>query len=619
MNHIKVDIKILIYYNLIGKQVIPIKQKTKKRFSLFEYVTFSIQNCCGWTLVYMLLQIVSAIFPTLMISISAMFINAFINVYSGIDSIEVLVRYGSLLLLFVLISYLLPTCVSFAGIRLNADLGTAFDLLLATKRSRIPYALIENSETYELLERVCADSSGRMYTGIRNLFRAAEYIIRFAGITITLFVYDVTVGLLTGVLLVLIVPVCIKGGKEDYQAYEKASEQFRRARYLRTVLSGRDSAAERTLFGYSSWMNQKWEAWYGEGRILASVATKQNFIRIKIGSMISVLVSGGIMLLMLPGVSNGTITVGLYISIITAVIGLVQLMTWNIAGVVEDLVVSQQYSKDFISFMALEEEAPASDPGDRIPVRSIEFRNVSFSYPNCDTKVLDHVSFLLETGKTYALVGENGSGKSTVVKLMLGLFKDYDGEILLNGTELRQLSPGQLQGIYACSFQDFARYELSVRDNIAIGAGIQMDQVPDAAVREAIDKVGLTDYISAMPNGMETKLGRLEDEGTDLSGGQWQRIAIARALIKDAAVYIMDEPTAALDPMSEKDIYDFIRQAMGGKLGVLITHRLGGAARTDEIIVLKQGKVWERGTFQSLMGRNGAFAHLYNIQRSWYQ
>ena len=106
MNHIKVDIKILIYYNLIGKQVIPIKQKTKKRFSLFEYVTFSIQNCCGWTLVYMLLQIVSAIFPTLMISISAMFINAFINVYSGIDSIEVLVRYGSLLLLFVLISYL---------------------------------------------------------------------------------------------------------------------------------------------------------------------------------------------------------------------------------------------------------------------------------------------------------------------------------------------------------------------------------------------------------------------------------------------------------------------------------------------------------------------------------
>lgn len=599
--------------------MIPIKKKNKKRFSLFEYITFSMQNCCGWTLVYMLLQIVSAIFPTLMISISAMFINAFIEIYAGSGSTGQLVCYSGLLLFFVLIRYLLPTSVSFTGIRLNADLGTAYDLLLANKRSRIQYALIENSGTYELLERVCADSSERMYTGIRNLFRAAEYIIRFAGIMVTLLVYDVTVGLLAGLLLALIVPICVKGGKEDYQAYEKASEQFRRARYLRTTLSGRDSAAERTLFGYSNWMNKKWEAWYKEGRILSAVATKQNFIRIKIGSMISVLVSGGIMLLMLPGVSNGTISVGLYISIITAVIGLVQLMTWNIAGVVEDLVVSQQYSKDYVSFMALEEETQSSENGDKINVRSIEFRDVSFSYPNCDTKALDHVSFLLETGKTYALVGENGSGKSTVVKLMLGLFKDYEGEIFINGVELKQLSPGQLQSTYACSFQDFARYELSVKENIAIGAGIQMDQVPDAAVREAIDKVGFTDYISAMPNDMETKIGRLEGDGIDLSGGQWQRIAIARALIKDAAVYIMDEPTAALDPMSEKDIYDFIRQAMVGKLGVLITHRLGGAARTDEIIVLKQGKVCERGTFQGLMGTNGAFAHLYNIQRSWYQ
>ncbi len=599
--------------------MISIKQKNRKRISLFEYVAFSMQNCCGWTIVYMLLQIISAIFPTLIISVSAAFINAFIENYSKSGNTVQLVRSGGLFLFFVLISYLLPTCISFVGIRLNVNLGTAYDFLLANKRSRIKYALIENSETYELVERVCADSSGRMYKGIRNIFNAAEYIIRFAGITVTLLVYDAAVGLLAGGLLVLIVPICVKGGKEDYKAYEKASEQFRKARYLRTILSGRDSAAERTLFGSANWMNQKWETWHNEGRILAAVATKKNFIRIKIGSMISVLVSGGIMLIMLPDVLNGKISVGLYISIVTAVIGLVQLMTWNIASVVEELVVSRQYIKDYASFMSLEEETQFSEKREKINVSRVEFRDVSFSYPNCDKKVLNHVNFILETGKTYALVGENGSGKSTIVKLMLGLFKDYEGEILINGVELKQFSAWQLQSIYACSFQDFARYELSVRDNIAIGRGIQMDQVSDAAVSEAIDKVGLTNYISAMPKGIETKIGRIEDEGTDLSGGQWQRIAIARALVKDAAVYIMDEPTAALDPMSEKDIYNLIYEAMCGKIGVLITHRLGGAARTDEIIVLKQGKICERGTFKNLMRANGVFAHLYNMQRSWYQ
>lgn len=599
--------------------MVPIKQKNRKRISLFEYVAFSMQNCCVWTIVYMLLQIISAVFPTLIISVSAAFINAFIEGYPKVGNTTQLVRSGGLFLLCVLISYLLPTCISFVGIRLNANLGTAYDLLLANKRSRIQYALIENSETYELMERVCEDSSGRMYKGIRNVFNAAEYIIRFAGITATLFVYDAAVGLLSGGLLALIVPICVKGGKEDYKAYEKASEQFRKARYLRTILSGRDSAAERTLFGSANWMNQKWETWHNEGRILAAVATKQNFIRIKIGSMISVLVSGGIMLIMLPDVLNGKISVGLYISIVTAVIGLVQLMTWNIAGVVEELVISRQYIKDYVSFMALEEETQFSGKGEKINVSRIEFRDVSFSYPNCDKKVLNHVNFILEAGKTYALVGENGSGKSTIVKLMLGLFKDYEGEILMDGVDLKQFSAWQLQSIYACSFQDFARYELSVRDNIAIGSGIQMEQVSDAAVSEAIDKVGLADYISEMPNGIETKIGRIEDEGTDLSGGQWQRIAIARALIKDAAVYIMDEPTAALDPMSEKDIYNLIYGAMRGKIGVLITHRLGGAARTDEIIVLKQGEICERGTFKNLMKADGVFARLYNMQRSWYQ
>lgn len=593
--------------------------KTHK--GMFTYLSFSLSHALFSTVFYVLMQIASALVPVLLLNANARFIDSLTDSYAAGRFTTDAFQSAAFLLAAIFIQFLLPTAAAFIGMRLSIRLSTAYDLHLAQKKSRIKFSLMESSDTYELMERVSEDCSSKMFDGMKSIFAAAEYLIRLLGIAVTVACSNLVIGVMAGLLLTLIIPIAIKGGQEDYEAYAESSKRFRRTKYLKGVISGRDSAAERSLFRFSDWMIQKWNQWFTEGRLFSQKATRRNFIRIKSGSIIAVLICGGIMLLMLPGLKNGTLTVGLYTATITAIVSLSQLMTWNVAYVVEDVVTANQYISDYNAFMTLEERAQPS-PGMSVSPRNItciEFCNVSFRYPHSDTYALHNFSFRFSGCKTYAIVGENGSGKSTLVKLMLGLFDTYEGNIFINGRELRLFRHEELCDIFSCAFQDFARYELSIRDNIAIGTGDKMDSVSEEAIHSVLEEVGLSAYIAALPNGIHTHLGRLEEDGSDISGGQWQRIAIARALIKKASVCIMDEPTAALDPESEQSIYHLLYEMFTDKLGILITHRLGGASKADEILVLRSGKLVEEGTFDKLMTANGTFSELYALQRRWYQ
>lgn len=595
---------------------------SKTHKGIFTYLSFSLLHAFFPTVLYVLMQIAAALVPALLLNVNARFIDSLTDSYAVGSFTAEAFRDAGLLLAVIFMQFLLPTFASFIGTRLNVRLSTAYDLHLAQKKSKVKFSLTESSDTYELMERVSEDCSSKMFDGMKSIFTAAEYLIRLLGIAVTVAFSNAAIGIAAGLLLALIIPIAIKGGQEDYEAYEESSKRFRRAKYLKGVISGRDSAAERSLFSFSDWMILKWNQWFKEGRLFSQKATKRNFIRIKLGSIAAVLVCGGIMLLMLPGLKNGTLTIGLYTATVTAVVGLSQLMTWNVSYVVEDVVAANEYISDYGAFMALEERAepsPAVPASEKHSNTCIEFRNVSFKYPQSDAYALHNFSFRFSGCKTYAIVGENGSGKSTLVKLMLGLFDCYEGNIFINGRELRSFHQEELCDMFGCAFQDFARYELSIRDNIAIGIGDKIHSVSDEAIHSVLEQVGLSAYIAALPNGINTHLGRLEEDGSDISGGQWQRIAIARALIKNAPVCIMDEPTAALDPVSEQSIYHLLYEIFTDKLGILITHRLGGVSRVDEILVLCRGELVEDGTFDELIEANGAFSELYDLQRRWYQ
>ncbi|MCM1540648.1 MAG: ATP-binding cassette domain-containing protein, partial [Blautia sp.] len=254
--------------------------------------------------------------------------------------------------------------------------------------------------------------------------------------------------------------------------------------------------------------------------------------------------------------------------------------------------------------------------------------HVTFRYPGTDADILKDFSMKLERGRHYAIVGENGAGKTTLIKLLTGLYREYEGEILYNGVEMRTFPREEWFRIFSCVFQDFARYYLSVEENICLGMGgmdFEEEESPErrreriSRMESAAVQLDIHDHIMQnLKNGYQTRLGKLDEDSTDLSGGQWQRVAMARALMNDAPLLLLDEPTAALDPISESRLYEEFGQISRNRTTIFISHRLGSIRLSDHIFLLKDGCVREQGSHEELMKLQGVYAQMYETQQGWY-
>jgi ATP-binding cassette subfamily B protein len=288
------------------------------------------------------------------------------------------------------------------------------------------------------------------------------------------------------------------------------------------------------------------------------------------------------------------------------------------------------YLRDYFAFLDLgadEERAPRS-PAGRTPGTSedagsavapvIRFEAVSFAYPGAEHPALQSVDFTIRPGERLALIGENGAGKSTLAKLLLGLYRPTEGRITADGVDLRELDPDWWQTRVAAVFQDYVAYQLTLRENVGFG---DLQLLHDhAAIHRAAQKSGAADVAAALPDRYETMLGMAFDEGgADLSVGQWQTLAIARAYLRDAPVLVLDEPTAALDARAEVEVYRQFRDVSVGKSVLLISHRLGSARLADRIVVLDGGRIVETGTHRELLSKRGRYHALYAVQAAWYQ
>jgi len=247
---------------------------------------------------------------------------------------------------------------------------------------------------------------------------------------------------------------------------------------------------------------------------------------------------------------------------------------------------------------------------------AIEFRDVSFRYPGTERKVLQNVSFILRPGQKAALVGENGAGKTTLVKLLARLYDPTEGAILLDGCDLREIEPGDHYCQVAVLFQDFVRYELTARENIGFGDVAAVEDM--ARIERAAEKGGAVKLIEGLPQEYETLLGRRFEGSTDLSGGEWQKLALSRAFMREASLLILDEPTAALDARAENEVYRRFAALTEGKSTLFVTHRLASVRMADRILVLKGGRLIEEGTHESLMEEGGEYAAMFTLQAERY-
>ncbi len=306
----------------------------------------------------------------------------------------------------------------------------------------------------------------------------------------------------------------------------------------------------------------------------------------------------------------------MFISLVTATLSLVQMMSWHLSQVTNGLAKHTEYLRDLTRFCALSETKGALDlPAASVSFGTIQFQNVSFRYPGTENDILHHFNLTLEPGRHYAIVGINGAGKTTLTKLLTGLYDSFEGEILIDGHSIREFSQAQLKAIFGVVYQDFAKYYIKAADNIALGNVLCYDE---AKIREAAQFIGLDSVIGELPQGYDTYLGKIHEGAVDISGGQWQRFAIARALYNPAHIRILDEPTAALDPVAESEIYRMFGQISAGKSTIFITHRLGAARLADEIIVIDGGRVAEQGSHEELIAAGGIYAEMFEAQRSWY-
>lgn len=513
-------------------------------------------------------------------------------------------------------TYLMPVLAELLYERLWMRLDTYFGRQRIGKMQRIQYQCTEEKEVLDLYARIEKNMDQKLGDLVRNFCDLLSAMIGVVGFFTIICSVSAVSAVIFALLFIVLLFFADRSAKNFFSLNRQFAETERRVVYLDSVENTKQYAHEKKLFGFTDYINQK------RSSFLLGQRKEMRKYDYKYGLTFSMIDTAGyvctvlLMIALLPGVLQGRISIGLFIAASHAAANL-NLSTQNkIRTVFNGLMEQRRFWKEYNDFMALPDQggmaAEGEESGAAAAFESLEFKDVTFCYPN-GTKVLEHMSFCMEKGKQYALVGENGAGKSTIVKLMLRLYEVEEGEILLNGRNIREYGQQELYRCFAAVFQDFSRYYVSVLDNIVFGK----TQEPDRAQR-ALEEMELQERISRLPDGVNTHLGEIYEDGVNLSGGEWQRLAFARALYRDAPVILLDEPTSALDPIAENEIYNHFGRIARNKTTLFITHRLASARMADEILVLGGGRVVEKGSHDTLYGQNGLYRRMYDSQKKWY-
>ena len=511
--------------------------------------------------------------------------------------------------------------------RIEMRLRSGFRIDLTEKRARLEYRHLESPATADLLRRVAAGPQmesqptperGPVKQAFDDVVGLAAVAVRVIGIAVVL--ARLSWWIVPAVLAVAVpfVLLGIRGGQRAYELERRVARQRRRATYLsEEVLQGRDPAAERALFGYSDYVKRRWRTVFEAVVRLEMLWNARIWVRFKSAGGVAI---AGIIIAMLGflrPLQTGAIDVAFYVAAIMALLQAERMVAQELVQVTSRLAQHREFFVDLTAFSELAEtERSLTRRPPETRFAAIEFVGVSFVYPGTKQPVLQEINFALEAGRHYALVGANGAGKSTIAKLMLGLYPPTGGEILINGTAIAEWPQDALNGLFGVVFQDFARYSLTVRDNVALR---DRRNDGDALVAASLQEAGLGELVAGLPRGADTPLGKVLAGGVDISGGQWQRLALARSLATAAPVRILDEPTAALDPLAESELYRSYSQAAAGLTTLFISHRLGSTKIADRILVVDGGAIGESGTHDELMRQEGRYAQMFTAQRHWYE
>jgi len=476
----------------------------------------------------------------------------------------------------------------------------------------------EDPVFYDKLERARVQATDRLYM-IQAIGRLIQQVITTITLSVTIMVFSPWLLLL---LVAGVIPAFVGETHFAFLGYAKNFKQTpirRQLDYLRIVGGSKEAAKELKLFGLQDFLSRRFKVLsdqvYNEDISLARR-------KVIAGSVLSTIGTAGYYTAYIYAVWR-TVTGVFSFGTLTLLANAIREASSNLQQTFSSLsTIADQalFMTDLIAFFDMQptiRSKPNALPAPRPIRQGFEFRNVSFRYPGSPRLILNRLNFVLRPGERVALIGENGEGKTTIVKLLTRLYDPVEGQILLDGIDLREYDLDDLYREIGVIFQDFMRYEMTARENIAVG---RIEHIKDLSLLERSAEKSMADEVVAkLPSHYEQMLGRRFEGGVDLSGGEWQKIALARAYLRDAQLLILDEPTSALDARSEYEVFQRFSELTAGKMAIFISHRFSTVRMADRIVVLENGRIAEEGDHEALTHLGGRYAEMFELQAASYR
>ncbi|MEL6390682.1 MAG: ABC transporter ATP-binding protein [Bacteroidota bacterium] len=521
-------------------------------------------------------------------------------------------------LALVLISDLLNRSINLTSTLVGNLYANASSVQIIQKTAQMDLQDLEDAEFYDKLERARRQTSNRI-TLLSDILSQLQSLITIGSLIVGLIVFEPWLILL---LVLAIIPSLLnelKFTKESYGLAFRWSPERRELDYLRYIGASDTTAKEVKLFGLSSYIAERFrtlaDRYYHETKRLAIRRSAWGYLFNILGS----LAYYGAYVFILLRVLAGVLSIGE----LTFLAGSFNRLRSNLQQMFSrfsKITESSMYLKDYFEFIDLKVDVEDDTHLLALPSQvrvGFQFEQVSFRYPGMDHDVLQDISFELKAGEKMAFVGQNGAGKTTLIKLLLRFYEPTAGRILLDGQDIRTFRKAEYQQFFGVIFQDFFRYSFTAKENIAVGEISKRDKL-DLIIQSAEQSLA-DEVIAELPNQYDQQLGRRFKGGVDLSGGQWQKVALARAYMKGAEVVILDEPTSALDARAEYEAFQRFIGLTKGKTSVIISHRFSTVRMADRILVLKDGRILELGTHDELLKHDQLYAELFSLQAEGYQ
>ncbi len=564
-------------------------------------------------------RFVAALIPLAILAVTKLIIDAIYGLLSHHQALPgdfwwLVVLEFALASLATILVRVLDFCDSVLADKFTRHISTR----IVKHAARLDLTSYEDPLFYDMMERARVQGTDRLIM-IQSAGRLFQEGITAASLSASIFSFSPW---LLFALIICVVPAFLGETHFAFLGYSLCFRQTtarRQMDYLRTLGGSKESAKELKLFGLAPYLVGRYTELSDELHRQTVRLAKRKLVYGSFLTLLGTVGYYGTYAFVIYRTVTGTLTLGTMTLLVGAIAG----ASMNIQAFFSTFsIIADQamFMSDLLKFLSIQPRIFSKPGALRVPQpirRGFEFQNVSFSYPANPRLVVDNLSFHLEPSSRVALVGENGQGKTTIVKLLTRLYDPTAGQILLDGVDLREYDLEDLWKQIGVIFQDFTRYEMTVSENIAVGQIEERENL--FRIRAAAHKSLAETFIRNLPKRYDQPLGSRFEEAMDLSGGEWQKVALARAYLRDAQLLILDEPTAALDARSEHEVFERFGELTKGKMALLISHRFSTVRMADRIIVLESGSIVEQGSHDTLIGIGGRYAKMFELQAASYR